>query len=350
MRAVALAAAAAAGASACSEFWANDQYKLSGRTMDLGSDMSWTMISVPRGRKFSASAPGLKTGVQWTTKYGVLGVGPGVPDVPVPGFGTFQLFEGLNEAGVSGSFNALENSSFPTPTNSSRALGLLDTLLYMLTNHGTVAECVEALESEVQVWPGIAGIATKDLHLALRDADGHSAVVEWVGGKQVIYKNDAYGIMTNEPTLDFHLKNMQYLDWKHSLTRQAVEVPGAFYPAERFARVHLIKQSLVPPKNYQEAVTGVVHMLNSVNVPNGMWGTDTGSSTEGKQTDHTWWSVVRDHKNKVIFFRTVNNQMLQRVALSEVPLAPGSKPMVLNIDAVPGDWYVSARPKFTPRV
>eukprot|EP00756_Hemistasia_phaeocysticola_P015662 Hpha_TRINITY_DN15425_c3_g8::TRINITY_DN15425_c3_g8_i1::g.177143::m.177143/K01442/E3.5.1.24; choloylglycine hydrolase len=322
---------------ACSEFWLSDQYGLSGRTMDLGGDVKWTMVTVPRGSSFQAAAPGLKLGMKWKAKYGVLGVSLGI----VPG-DKRALYEGMNEAGMSGSLNALENSSYPAVTNHSNAVGVLDMLAYFLTNHATVSEAVDAMQSgAVQIWPGDTGALTKDVHMALRDAGGNSVVVEWVQNTQKLYVNDKARIMTNEPTLDFHLQNVEYIDWKHSLTRTAVEVPGAFYPAERFARIHLIKQSLVPPVNYQDAVAQVVHVLNSVNVPNGMWGTDTGSSTEGKKTtDHTWWSVIRDHRNKTVYFRTVNNQLIQRFPLSELNLAEGAKVLTMGLDNVPGAFYV----------
>eukprot|EP00756_Hemistasia_phaeocysticola_P061272 Hpha_TRINITY_DN4756_c0_g1::TRINITY_DN4756_c0_g1_i1::g.130482::m.130482/K01442/E3.5.1.24; choloylglycine hydrolase len=320
------------GVVGCSEFWLSDTYATSGRTMDLGRDLHWTLSTIPRGTLFEAAAPGLKKGLRWKGKYGVLGVAPRSVNR--------GLYEGINEAGLSGSLLALENSSFPEVTNASLALGRFDVVSYFLTMYTTVDECVAALQSgEVQIWDGPLGPLPSQ-HLALRDAGGKSVVVEGVQGVQKVYVNDRYGIMTNEPPLDYHLKNMEYIDWKHSLTRTAVEVPGAFYPAERFARIHMIKQSLVPPKDHQDAVAQVVHVLNSVNVPDGMWGTDTGSVIEGKTTDHTWFSVVRDHREKTVYFRTVDNQLLQRFPLSALNLTEGAPARSLDLDHIPGPFFV----------
>lgn len=67
---------------------------------------------------------------------------------------------------------------------------------------------------------------------------GTSLIVEVVGGQQRVYldTNDGvtgFGIMTNEPTFDWHLENIKHYQWKRTLARQAVSVPGNFYPDER---------------------------------------------------------------------------------------------------------------------
>ena len=50
-----------------------------------------------------------------------------------------------------------------------------------------------------------------------------------------------FGIMTNEPTYNWHVQSVQHYEWKRGLERQAVAVPGNFYPEERFLRTHMIK-------------------------------------------------------------------------------------------------------------
>lgn len=50
--------------------------------------------------------------------------------------------------------------------------------------------------------------------------------------------------MTNEPTFDWQVKNIDHYEWKRTLARQAVATPGNFYPEERFLRVHMIKSGM----------------------------------------------------------------------------------------------------------
>ena len=52
------------------------------------------------------------------------------------------------------------------------------------------------------------------------------------------------GVFTNEPTFDWHQQNIEHYEWKRTLARQAVAIPGNFYPEERFLRVHMVKTGM----------------------------------------------------------------------------------------------------------
>lgn len=52
------------------------------------------------------------------------------------------------------------------------------------------------------------------------------------------------GVFTNEPTFDWHQKNIEHYEWKRTLARQAVAVPGNFYPEERFLRAYMVKSGM----------------------------------------------------------------------------------------------------------
>lgn len=51
-------------------------------------------------------------------------------------------------------------------------------------------------------------------------------------------------MFTNEPTFDWHQKNIEHYEWKRTLARQAVAVPGNFYPEERFLRAYMVKSGM----------------------------------------------------------------------------------------------------------
>ena len=106
-----------------------------------------------------------------------------------------------------------------------------------------------------------------------------------------------FGIMTNEPPFEYHIANAQHLAWKRTLVRQAVAVPGSWYPEERFMRVLMTKQAMPPPASLQHAVAQAVGVLNTITVPMGEPpGTDSGHhSVELGLADHSLWGVVRDH-------------------------------------------------------
>jgi penicillin V acylase-like amidase (Ntn superfamily) len=52
------------------------------------------------------------------------------------------------------------------------------------------------------------------------------------------------GVFTNEPTFDWHQQNIEHYEWKRTLARQAVAVPGNFYPEERFLRAYMVKSGM----------------------------------------------------------------------------------------------------------
>lgn len=89
----------------------------------------------------------------------------------------------------------------------------------MLDNFATVAEAVEALRAEPFVIvtdniPGTTRLAT--LHLAISDATGDSAIVEYIDGKQVIHHGRNYQVLTNSPPFEQQLTLHDY--WKHPAT------------------------------------------------------------------------------------------------------------------------------------
>ena len=97
-------------------------------------------------------------------------------------------------------------------------------------------------------------------------------------------------------------QNVKHYEWKQTLARPAVGVPGAFYPDERFLRLHSLKQGLDTPTTYQEVVQQAVHLLNSVTIPAGeIMGTDSGAG-EGAG-DHTIFGLVYDHGAGEVSFK-----------------------------------------------
>lgn len=106
---------------------------------------------------------------------------------------------------------------------------------YVLDNFATVDEAVKALENEpytivTDSVPGESRLTT--LHLSISDKTGDSAIIEYIGGKQVIHHSRSYQIMTNSPTFDKQLALAEY--WKQ--IGGTVMLPGTNRASDRFAR------------------------------------------------------------------------------------------------------------------
>lgn len=189
------------------------------------------------------------------------------------------------------------------------------------------------------------------VHYAVQDAQGHSLVIEFTAKGRKVYDdaNDGeqgFGIFTNEPTFDWQLENVKHYEWKQTLARSSVAVPGNFYPDERFLRIHIVKQAIErthQPKTYREAVANAVAVLNTVTVPVGsMPGTDT--HPEDTISDHTQWGVVRDHVNPKFYIRSETNPSFRMIDLKKLDLSVSAETMTMEIEQDP--WFLDVTGAF----
>jgi len=347
--------------SGCSHFVPNYTQSLllthSARTMDLGSSLDWMVHSFPRG------ATSRVFGMSWTSKYGYVGFTP-------RSFGAFKrrwpldglnlglltardvVSDGLNEAGLSCGFLTLVDAKFqrPRPLEPHRNLFSFSLCKWALENFETAAAVEEAVK-ELSVW------FDSQLHFVVTDSAGTILVLEFLQGEQRLMSDpndglNGFGIMTNEPDFLWQTRNVQQLEWKQSLARSAVSLPGNFYPDERFLRVHLIKSAMersAPPATYRDAIAKAVAIMNSVTVPMGdIPGTDSGKGSGEGAGDHTQWGVIRDHTpgNSTYFLRSQTNPSWRRLQLAKLNLKEGSpvESMIIEDDA---PWFVDVERRFT---
>lgn len=319
----------------CSNFMMdqNSNYRISGRSMDLGEG-SFGLLTVP---------------VTSATKYGYVGFEATEGSVKLD----LAITGGLNEKGLSCDMQTLDGTEYPQKgVNGTNVMNLFF-CSYILARYASTAEVAQAMAS-ITVW-GPGEILAQ--HFVLRDSTGNSLVLEWIGGALRMYedKNDqgktGFGVFTNEPEFPYHLTNVRHLQWKRGLARQAVTVPGTWYPEERFMRLYMVKSAMKAPTSYQEAIAQAVHVLNTVTVPMGdQYGTDSGKGSGEGSGDHTLWAAIYDHNSSspVLYWRTAQNQNLQRLRLSDVNLTLGAPELALPVvNSLP--WFNDARASLKPR-
>lgn len=270
---------------------------------------------------------------------------------------------GLNTPGLSCDMQTLIGTTYPSkPDSNSGVTGVLSGFVcdWALSSFSTVAEVHSALSSTHSVH----GPDALAFHFIFRDALGESLVVEFLpdpatGDPRTNLHLDlddgesGFGITTNEPPFPWHVTNVLHYEWKRSLSRPAVAVPGGFYPDERFLRLHSLKNGLEDPASYEEHVQNAVHLLNAVTIPKGdMLATDSGAG-EG-EGDHTIFGLVYDHDrdDPKIYFRSYDNQSMRRLRLADLK----------NLDDVGGDdafmpvaggaelYYIDAAADFRSKV
>jgi choloylglycine hydrolase len=301
------------------------------------------MVVHPRGHKFASPAPGGKSGLRWTSKYGFVNVNMYDIDVVV---------DGLNEKGLSVGSLFLPASKFPQPKaqDASRSLFVLQFGHWMLGNFATVDEVKKALPSIV-VWSEIIPSQGMEFtaHYAVHDAGGKSIVIEFIDRQCKVYDNPL-GVMTNSPTFDWQVKNLrnylnlspdnaqpkQYWGLRVAPTGQGsgmLGLPGDATPPSRFVRSVMFTQYSAQPKDAGAAVNLAQHILMSLDIPKGISREKT-----DKQTlyDCTMWVVIKDLKNRVYYFRSYDNLSLRAVRLDRLNLSAGAKVVSMPLET-PGE-------------
>jgi len=264
---------------------ANDQV-ITARSMDWKNDITSNLWVLPRGMERTGQAG--PNSLRWTSRYGSL----------VTSGYDVSTTDGVNEAGLSANLLWLAESQYPPFDDKSKpGLTIAAWAQYVLDNFATVAEAVKALEQQPFTIvsdnvPGEDRLTT--LHLSMSDASGDSAIVEYIGGRQVIHHSRSYQVMTNSPTFDEQLALNSY--WKQ--IGGTVMLPGTNRAADRFARASFYVNAVPQDQEPNKALASVFSVIRNVSVPYGI------TTPDQPNISSTRWRTVFDHKRKLYFFES----------------------------------------------
>lgn len=102
---------------------------------------------------------------------------------------------------------------------------------YLLDNAATVGEALASMNDIQPVMVTFDGTKAT-VHLAIEDVAGDSAIIEYIGGRQVVHHGRQYRVMTNDPAYDEQLADLARYDFTNA-TRQT-PLPGDVDPRDRF--------------------------------------------------------------------------------------------------------------------
>lgn len=256
------------------------------RSMDWKSDIVSNLWVLPRGMARTGET-GSNT-LRWTSKYG---------SVITSGY-DISTTDGVNEAGLNANLLWLVESQYPAFDASSKpGLTIAAWAQYVLDNFATVAQAVKALEQQPFTIvsdnvPGENRLTT--LHLSMSDASGDSAIVEYIGGKQVIHHSREYQVMTNSPTFDQQLALNTYWQQIGGTTM----LPGTNRAADRFARASFYVNAIPKTPEPNKALASVFSVIRNVSVPYGL------NTPEEPNISSTRWRTVFDHQRQLYFFES----------------------------------------------
>lgn len=320
---------------ACTDFlvFAKDGAWVGGRSLEFGADVQSMLKVFSRKQQMISQNPDKTGGLQWTSKYGYIGV---------TALGVDLIFEGLNEMGLSFSYLWLPGyTQYPSVAKNEmkKALDFTDFGAWTLGQFSTIAEVKAGLKG-VRIWGHeVPSLGIPPVHAAIHDSQGNSIVVEFVGGELKIYDNPM-SVLTNSPPFDWQITNLQnYVNLdatnanSYTFRGKTVEfqgqgsgllgLPGDWTPPSRFVKTVTSLRFAHPAENAAEAVNLCEHLLNSLDII-------LGEVREKEQTmgDYTQWIVIRDTKNKVFYFRTYRELTLKMVDLKKLDFNKGSNQKV----------------------
>lgn len=315
---------------ACSEFMlkGHEKVRVSGRTMDWFEEMNSSFVIVSRGTKVFSYYDGeekeklpFKQGMHWKTRYGFVGINSW--NLPI-------YLDGINEMGLSAGLLSLYGCEYPKPNNCPEkniSIGYL--LQYVLGNCKDVNEVKEFLESGVTVCDlsvlHVSG--DRNLHLVVHDAEGKSLVLEAEAGEIKLYHDREASVLTNSPFLHWHLMNMRnycHLTYKDASSdgpwspfghgSGMLGLPGDSTPPSRFVRLTMFREFSPISKDVHEEIQQAFHIINRVALVNGE-----------DNIEYTLWEVVRDHINRIYYFRTNQNQSIRAIDLNKIDFSSFKK-------------------------
>jgi penicillin V acylase-like amidase (Ntn superfamily) len=197
---------------------------------------------------------------------------------------------------------------------------------YVLDTAATVEEGIALLDEVQPLMVDHEGIKAT-VHLAIEDATGDSAIIEYIpGGKKTAYHNRDYHIMTNDPSYDQQLAYRATFNFDNA-TRQT-PIPGNTDAKDRFIRADYYRQWLPEPKDTREAIAGVLAIARNVSVPFGAPNRAPGSLY------NTEYRTAIDLTNRRYYFELTNSPSLIWMDLSKFDLSEGSPVLLLNPDDI----------------
>lgn len=263
-----------------------EQQIITARSMDWKDDIETNLWILPKGAQRTGVTG--ENSLAWTAKYG---------SVVASGYDV-STTDGVNEKGLAANLLWLVESEYPDFTDQSKpGLSISVWAQYALDNFATVDEAVQALKQEpftlvTDKVPGQNRLAT--LHLSISDATGDSAIVEYIGGKQVIHHDKNYQVMTNSPPF----AEQTALDKYWQQIGGTVMLPGTNRAADRFVRASFYVNAIPQDAPRDEALASMFGVIRNVSVPYGI------STPNEPNISSTRWRTVVDHKNLSYFFES----------------------------------------------
>ena len=307
---------------------AGDGSPVMARTIEWGgSDLNSRYVIVPRGYRTSSFLPGGKRGMEFTARYGYVGLSVEQSDF---------VAEGLNEQGLSAGlfyFPAYGDYGTYDESMAGKSISDLQLVALVLGECATVDE-VKAKVAELKVVS--IDPRAQTVHWRFADASGMQVVLEIVDGGTPHFYENRLGVLTNSPDFNWHMTNLNnYVNLFPGSAPQMklgdvdvkafgagsgfLGIPGDVTPPSRFVRAAFYQATAPQKKTGEETAVQCFHILNNFDIPIGI--EFAKGEVPADIPSGTQWTSASDVKNKVIYFRTMYDSTIRRIDLKGINFA-----------------------------
>ena len=246
----------------------------------LGKNYDWDIeegMVVINKKGITKKAINYTNPVTWTSKYG---------SVTFNQYGQGFPCGGMNEAGLAIEIMWQDEAEFPPP-DSRPEIDNMQWIQYQLDNVTTVDE-VLASDTLIRIAP----LSEAAIHYLVCDRNGGCAVIEYLNGKRVCYKNNnmPVKILTNST----YAESIRFIKLYRGFGG-IMPLPESNGSLERFARIaHMLK--VHNPDKSGDIVTYGFEVLSSVSMG-----------------DYTKWRIVYDIEKRCIYFQTESKKKIKKI-------------------------------------
>lgn len=279
--------------------------------MDYHRDLGTNLWKLPRGVR---RQDGVEGELSWAARYG---------SIVATAFDMISV-DGINEVGLAGHVLWLAESLYGEHDPTRPALSQAVWLQYFLDNFATVADAVEWIQANrvqvVQLTDPASG-EVPAIHLALDDASGDSAIIEYIEGELEIHHGREYRVMTNSPKYDEQLTLLGQVDGFGG----SIPLPGTTKATDRFARASYYADKLPTPGSQLEAIASMFSVMRNVAQPFRL--PDAGKP----DASQTIWQVVADLTRRRYVFESTTRPNIVWVDLADADFGEDSGQLVLDL-------------------
>ena len=293
-----------------------------GRNMDLAYYFNQAVMIVPKGYQLQDRVSGNTV----TNNRAIIGMGTVIDNHPV-------FADAMNEDGLACAGLNFEGYAYfeENPIEGKHNIAPYDFIQWVLSNHETIEEVKQGLKNlELVDRPINDKTPVPKLHWMITDKTGKAIVLEKTKNCITIHEN-IVGVMTNNPTFDWHLTNLkEYLHLTPASPKQTkwgeytlnalgvgagtIGMPGDFASVSRFVRIAYIRAHMPKIEGDMEAVTQFFHMLDYVKMVKG------GIITDDGLEDSTTYSSCMDQEKGIYYYRTYENNRINAIDINKEQL------------------------------